>query len=138
MVGKRSKSTSVISNKRRTTGIGRAIGDLAGYMIPGGGVLTGALGGSIGDYAEKKMTNSAVKQAFSNESTLSTRHAAARKKGAKLGKRNARKTVKVSASLRAKIGKVIEEKKVHGSWTQVSFGYIQRPTDCSQQVQAIQ
>jgi len=112
-------------------GIGRAIGSY-------GGPVAGYAGGMVGSYIGGKLTEG-PKKAFSNESTLSSRNAVARKKGAKLSKANNKKgRVKVSSALRKKISKVIEEKKIHGSWTQLSFGYIVRPSSNAQTVQTIQ
>lgn len=108
-----------------------AAGGMLGFIVDNvPGAIAGfntayGLAGKDSIFDKKKVMGKFEKPKLKNESALSTRLVMCAKKGKIKG--NLKKKVKVSKSLRKKIGKVLEQKKIHGTWTQLSYGYIIRP-----------
>lgn len=131
-VSYRQRSWSRFGKQVGAAGVGAGIGFASGGPV---GAVTGAYRGYQGMAKNNEYHNF---KSDSGPSTGNIRSVTAKRSGSKLSKRNTGKKIKVSSSLRKKIGKVIEEKKVHGSWTQISYGYVDRPTANAQQCESMQ
>lgn len=114
--------------------LGRLALDAVPYVGPALQAYDTAKGVYDAFYPKKEMGKS-VQKALRNESTMSTRTAICKKKGNLNKGTNKPKRIKVSRALRKKIGKVIEEKKINGTWCELFYGYIGRKQDGSQAVE---
>lgn len=114
---------------KRRKSIAGAVGGYGGSALGAylGGPIGRYAGGKIGGYVGSKLAGMGAKKrkavGVKNETSMTTRVALCKKKG-NVSKGNRKKTVKVSRSLRKKIGKVIEQKKIHGNWTELRYGYL--------------
>jgi len=121
--------------KRTWAEFGKQMG--YGAMGAGAGAAAGnPITGAITGY-EMGAPNLDVGSFKGDSAGGAVRKAFTKTKGKKVNKMNKKKVVKVSRSLRKKIAKVIEEKKIVGGWTQISYGYVQRPLNNAQEVTAM-